>query len=606
MCGIFCTVNTNKLFSSHEIEKFNDSLKMISYRGPDACGKNIYDTSNSKGQIYFGHNRLSIIDMNASSNQPMTYLNHYHIIFNGEIYNYIELREKLMLKGYIFNTKSDTEVVLALYAEKGVEGFSELNGMWAFIIYDELKNVIICSRDRFGEKPLYYFQDSDGTTYFASEIKQILPFIKAKCNEKILKDYLNYYLIDHTDETFFEGIFKIPASGYLEINCLNGSYNFGKYWKISLHDDYKDISLEEASTIFKNLFEDAIKIRLRSDVKIGNTLSGGLDSSSIAVLADKILKNKILNLAVTNSSKHTSEEFYVDLLINDNKLDVEKISYDNANPWDDVEDVIYHHDEPILSISTIAHYQMMRLLKQKTDITVVLSGQGGDEAFGGYNKYFYYALREKIRNMDLIGFCRDGFHVVSKIGKEFTLNAARRYTGILGNQGVQFNKILTNPANKNQLLGAKNFKNRQIDDYYKYSVPPLCHYEDRNSMAFSKEIRLPFLDHRLVEFTINLPIQHKINNGFTKYVLRDSMTELPSLLRWRRDKKGFTLDEELYYSGNHLNTIRNFFKDSALAKMGYINHDELLKTLSENKPKIWVRDLGRLIFAEIWLKKFIC
>jgi asparagine synthase (glutamine-hydrolysing) len=292
------------------------------------------------------------------------------------------------------------------------------------------------------------------------------------------------------------------------------------------------------------------------------------------------------------------------MLEDKNNLDVLKIPYDDVNPWTDVEKVIWHHDEPILSISTIAHYQMMRLLKEKTDITVVLSGQGGDEALGGYNKYFYHSLKDKLSTKDFTGFVKDFFLLLPKFSSEFSINAARRYTGLSGIQSNQFKCILNTKPVFKSLMTANTFMDRQIVDYFQFSVPPLCHYEDRNSMAFSKEIRLPFLDYRLAEFSINLPLDLKMKNGFTKYILRLAMDELPSKLRWRKDKKGFTLDENRYFSGTHLEFIKSQFQFSKLDEMGIIDKKRLLKSISNEKPTIWARDLGRLVFAEIWLKQF--
>jgi asparagine synthase (glutamine-hydrolysing) len=606
MCGILCAIDTVGKFNDLDLEKFKSSLSLIHYRGPDASSYKLFnhDSSVDLYNIFLGHNRLSIIDLSTESNQPLIYKNNYHIIFNGEIYNYLEIRNDLEKEGVEFKTNSDTEVLVALYAHKGIDGFKLLNGMWAFVIYDGLKRKIICSRDRFGEKPFYYFNDSKGRLFMASEIKQLLPFVNATPNIPVLNKYLTHYLLDDNNETFFQGIFKLPQSHNMIVDLKSGKINIEPYWNFTIHDYYSKKDERGLIQEFRDLFFDSVKIRLRSDVKIGNTLSGGLDSSSIAVVAAKMVQNEFHNFSVISSNKKYSEEDHVDSLISNNNLNVKKLLFDKSNPWQDVEDVIWHHDEPILSVSTIAHYQMMRLLKEKTDIVVVLSGQGGDEALAGYNKYFFYALKENLRNKNFKKFLSDGLNILPKFFNEFTLNAARRYSGIGGKEASIFRSIIKQKNDSFNLNAANSFKERQIMDYFHYSVPPLCHYEDRNSMSFSKEIRLPFLDYRLAEFSVNLPLEMKIKNGYTKYILREAITELPKSLRYRKDKKGFSLDERIYFTGVNTQFIQNTFTTSKLEEFGIIDKRALLKSLNNGNPTIWVRDLGRLVFAELWLKKF--
>lgn len=606
MCGFFCAIDKKKFFFDSDILLFNKSLSIIDYRGPDNTSYSLLNSKNAdqNANIFLGHNRLSIIDLNPNSNQPYTYNNDYHIIYNGEIYNYLELKGDLEKEGIVFKTNSDTEVLIALYVHKGIESFSLLNGMWSFVIYDSIKNKVICSRDRFGEKPFYYYEDGFGRVYFASEIKQLLPFAKSKPNMVLMYRYLVNYLLDDTNETFFEQIYKLPPSHNMTIDLNTGVKNIYQYWNFKISDYNNNYNENDLIQEYRDLFFDSVKIRMRSDVKIGNTLSGGLDSSSIAVVAASRTNSEFQNFSVISSTKRYSEEYFVNKLILDNNLKVQKLNYDYESPWIDAEKVIWHHDEPILSISTIAHYQMMKLLNEKSDIVVVLSGQGGDESLAGYNKYYFYAIKEKFKNKKYFSGIIDSLNLIPKISGEFSLNASRRYTGFGGKQKKDFDSILKGKKINIDLNNASSFKERQILDFFKYSVPPLCHYEDRNSMAFSKEIRLPFLDYRLAEFSVNLPLEMKIKNGFSKYILRKAIPELPFELRTRKDKKGFSLDESIYFTGSNKNLILNTFKNSFLEELGIIDKSALLRSYNNGNPQIWVRDLGRLVFAEMWLKKF--
>lgn len=607
MCGIFCAIDTRHSFTEADLNKLQQSLCLISYRGPDASAYRTYAArgDGSAPDIFLGHNRLSIIDLSTESNQPFTYGDGYHIIFNGEIYNYLEIKAILKKEGVRFRTNSDTEVLIALYVYKGIEGFRLLNGMWAFVIFDARRRQVVVSRDRFGEKPVYYHQDGQGRIFLASEIKQILPFAGAAPNLKVLNRYLRHYLLDDTNDTFFESIHKLPQSHNMVIDLESGKTDIQPYWNFTIGAEPIRYNEKDLIQEFRELFFDSVRIRLRSDVKIGNTLSGGLDSSAIAVVAATMVQNEFHNFSVVSANKKYSEEQFVDALIRQNGLKVQKLPFDNSDPWCDVERVIWHHDEPILSVSTIAHYQMMRLLHQQTDIVVVLSGQGGDEALAGYNKYFFYALKEKLRQKKYISGLGDAMRLLPKFSSEFTLNAARRYTGVGGKEAIRFNAILRQPKEAANLNAAVTFRDRQLMDYFHYSVPPLCHYEDRNSMAFSKEIRLPFLDHRLAEFSVNLPLEMKIKEGFTKYILREAITELPKEVRYRKDKKGFSLDERIFFTGTNADFVQKAFGHSRLEALGVIDKKKLLEAMNGGQPRIWVRDLGRLLFAELWLQKFL-
>lgn len=608
MCGILAYLNfsdSNKITT----EALERSLEVINYRGPNNTGTLSFQEKEIT-KVFLGHKRLSIIDLTEAGNQPFTIQEMYHIVFNGEIYNYVELREDLISKGYRFVTGSDTEVLLTLYIESGTSRFGELNGMWSFVIYDEVKKVSVISRDRFGIKPVYILE-KDEQILFASEIKQLLPFIDTKkLNVKVLSDYLYSYALDIDDNTFFKEITKLPACTNLIIDLNTNARRYENYWRFSSIDLDRNhpSALQEQ---YRDLLISSIKLRLRSDVKIGNTLSGGLDSSSIAVLAHDLSGGNIYNYSIISNDENISEEKYVNDLIAYNGINVKKINFDNTNPWDLLDTVIYHHDEPILSLSTVAHYKMMSTLKNESDITVVLSGQGGDESLAGYNKYFFFNIKDLWRRGKYTEALKQAYYLRSRFQNEFKLRHAKRYVPIL-NKIIQkdndFENLIKLDKSRMNLSAMVSLKQRQIDDIKHFSVPALCHYEDRNSMAHSLEIRLPFLDYRLVNFSINLSNEYKIDKGVNKRILRDSITELPRSIANRFDKKGFNVDEKGQSSSYFISYFEKQFENSALADLGVVDMDRLnseIAKLKGRKSNIWERDLHRILFAELWAKRFL-
>lgn len=603
MCGIFAYFNNTRMRSSSVSEEsLKKSVELTSYRGPDNTGfKSFFRDSDIKA--FLGHNRLSIIDLSEDGNQPFSIDNKYHIVFNGEIYNFLEIRESLIQKGYTFSTKSDTEVLLKLYIDSGTSRFNELNGMWAFVIYDETKNIAVVSRDRFGVKPLYIHKKPEGL-FFASEIKQLLSFVEVKSvNENVLSHYLYSYLIDYNNDTFFKGIEKCPAMHSLIINLDNFEIKKEKYWEFSSLelDGYSE---DELINDYRELLISSITLRQRSDVKVGNSLSGGLDSSSIALLANSISDQPIYNFSVIGNDIKTSEEVFIDELIKRKNLNVHKINFDEINPWLDVERVILHHDEPILSLSTIAHFKMMQSLKENSDIVVVLSGQGGDESLAGYNKYFYFNIKELISKGSFINAGYELFCLAPKLLGEFKWNFAKRYVS----KKSKLEEYISIKNNTINLLNSTLLLDRQKEDILKFSVPALCHYEDRNSMANSLEIRLPFLDYRLVNYSLNLPSKMKIRGGQNKYILRKAIPELPDLIKNRKDKKGFTVNESSAKNSTFIELFTNNFTNSVLGQLDIVDEKKLqneLNLLKQGKNVLWERELHRLLFAEIWAKKFL-
>lgn len=612
MCGIFGAVNINEYFECDDWRRFVDLTDLVSYRGPDASG---YLTINMKENIlnnkdqfdvFFGHRRLSIIDLSTEGNQPLTNDNKIWIIFNGEIFNYIELRTELEKKGYHFKTKTDTEVILNVYKEYGEQGFSKFNGMWAFAIVDLQNKKIILSRDRFSIKPLYFI-NANKKIYFASEIKQLLPLLEKKeFNKDVMFKYLRQRLLDYNTETFFKGIYKAKPMHNTIIDLLNENVKETKYWDYHVEEIPEDEN--DAAKKFRDLFIDSVKIRLRSDVPIGGLLSGGLDSSSICAVANELTNGSFSCFSVVSKDKKYSEENFVDILTDNKSMKVEKLFLEPESSWKKLEDLIQYFDEPFGGFSVTAQNQMFEQIKKNTDVTVILSGQGGDEILGGYRKFFFFYLQEELKKGNIFNVFKNIMlsAVYGTVLWQFSLSEAKRYIPFMQRNYDPIDDVILIKSELEPIWKVKNFRDRQELDIDKYSVPTLAHYEDRNSMAYSLEIRLPFLDHRLVNFALNLPPSMKIKNGWTKYILRKSLKELPKEISWRKDKQGFITPEEKWLKNDFREKITDLFMSSKLDELGIINKSKLLnlyRNFLKGNKNISCSDISVFLIAELWARK---
>lgn len=554
MCGISGILSSNpdniKLLI---LKQMTDS---ISHRGPDGEGQWI----NESGTVGLGHRRLSIIDLSENSNQPMHYLSRYSIVFNGEIYNYIEIKTELQKNGYVFKTNSDTEVLMALYDLKKENCLADLDGMFSFVLWDNKEKVAFCARDRFGEKPFFYHQTND-TIYFASEMKALWTIgIPKEPNLRRVFLYLGYNAQDdihNPSTTFYKNIFLLEAAHYLIIKDAK-IIRHKKYWSINTQHKKHDITLIQAKEIFNYLFEQSIRRRLRADVFIGSSLSGGLDSSSIVAVINRLKDNdqKQKTFSARFEGFERDEGKYIDMVVSANKVQSYQIFLTPELLNKKIEEVAYYQEEPFGSTSVIAQWEVMKLAKEEK-VTVLLDGQGADEYLAGYKPYFinYFSslrltnnkvLKEQIKSYNTF------YNTKFDKGKYFFLHA--KFPS-LRNKLRNLKNIFVNPPYLKQFN--KDFLNEfnSFDPPYEYPVcldealqisiskrglNNLLRYADRNSMAHSREVRLPFLSHELVEFVFSLPDSYKLNNGWTKVVLREAMnTILPQEICWRKEKVGF-------------------------------------------------------------------
>lgn len=609
MCGIACIITPLTIGISDNykyLSQISDMVDVVKHRGPDGNGQYI----DTRG-VALGHSRLKIIDLSDDANQPMHSIptithGKYHIVYNGEIYNYIELRDILVKKGYFFKTKSDTEVLLNLYIEYGKACLPLLNGMFSFIVYDECNNKLFAARDRYGIKPFYWWKSPDGVIAFASEIKQftVIEGWEARANISMVNDYLRMGMVDHTSETMFDGVHQLRGGEAMEANIdeikkglpvSNVVYQWYELPDFSFYSKY-DTSVGET----KALLKDSVRLRcLRSDVPVGSCLSGGIDSSSIVCLANAYYteKSKQHTFIMGSDDKRYDETPYAREVIDKCHTKYHFIFPKFEDMINSLEDIVWYQDEPFTSTSMWGQYEVFRRAKQE-GIKVMLDGQGADELFCGYHYCFPVRLFSLLKGhrygqffKELIAFSSiPGFSYMSLVMAAYN-KIRTRSTDVLTHRDI--------PLDYSSL---RSYSNTLL----KYtSLPALLHWEDRNSSAHSIEARLPFLDYRLVQHTYNFPDDYKLHNAITKRVLRDAMINIiPDIIRNRKDKIGFQTSEEMWLHSNQ-EKFSELFYDAMKVSNGLITHDDSTNfenTLMGKRKYDYI--IWRCICLGAWIKKF--
>jgi len=552
MCGIAGIIDQNKNpVADSQIKKMTD---LVAHRGPNGSGS--YNYKN----LGFGHRRLSIIDLSDAGHQPMALGDDYVITFNGEVYNYIELREELKKLGHGFQTQTDTEVILAAYKEWGTSCVTKFNGMWAFAIHDVKKQIVFCSRDRFGIKPFYY-TIIDNKFLFASEIKQFSAFKeKWSANKTILMDYLIFNLIDHKDDTFFDGVTKLPGSHNLIYDLSTDQFEITKYYTLTINKGVTALDERDTLTAFQSEMNRSIDWRLRSDVKVGSCLSGGLDSSYISTLAgNKYTYEQEKFTAVTAQSIdiNMDESPFAEKVVNASDLKWLVTTPTSADFRFFLDDVIYNQEEPFINPSMFMQYFVMKKAKEN-GIVVLLDGQGADEVLMGYAKYLgaYFKslptdklLTNVFKSQQQYGV---SFFSILKFYLYFTSFSVRYKRNMVsfGNIEKQYLDFVDPDMIRKLAESYKDINELQLLEIFNTTLPSLLRYEDKNSMANSIESRLPFLDWNFVELALSINNQFKIKDGWSKYVLRQSMNGLlPDAVTWRKKKIGFNAPTTLWFNG---------------------------------------------------------
>jgi len=630
MCGICGIFSFKDTVNPLDVEKMNRTLK---HRGPDDEGYLVADTKTGtfspkigsdtvptlrdrfksigeperfKANLLFGHRRLSIIDLSDKGHQPMIYDDNW-IIYNGEIYNYLELRKELMEKGYAFRSNTDTEVIMAAYKEWGVDCFNRLNGMWALALWDQVKRRLLCARDRFGIKP-FYFLITENYFVFASEIKAILAFglSTVEPNDRAVFEFLTYGLVDHLNETFFKGIHRLMPGEYLLIDESGGCQS-NRWWHLEHNDSPCDIT-----STFRDLFRESVKIRLRSDVPVGSCLSGGLDSSYVVSQMADLINPVNTFSAVYGPGQRGDESEYIDLVVEKTIARKHTIIPSADGLVEDIDKILYHQEEPFGSTSIFAQWKVMELAKER-NVTVLLDGQGADEQLGGYYQYFgihFANLFKRLRWGRLTRAILDyiKLHQNSKVFKYAVYFALP--------QRIQIK------TRKLEIPLASAFRKKHSDhlppvlcrdtnevfcQYMEFNLPQLLRFEDKNSMAFSRETRLPFLDYRLAELIYSLPFEKKIDGAITKKVLRDAMDGMvPERIKQRYDKMGFETPEASWFRNELESFITSILFSDAFKRRKYWEPKAVQKLYNkflhgDGESNI----LWRIICTELWIRSFI-
>jgi asparagine synthase (glutamine-hydrolysing) len=598
MCGIAGVLRINKSVSISELKRMTD---IISHRGPDGEGHWI----NEKGNIGLGHRRLSIIDLSNHASQPMHLMDErYSITFNGEIYNYLELKKELENQGIQFRTNSDTEVLLALYALKGASCLSLLDGMFSFAIWDNEEQKLFCARDRFGEKPFHYSLSPNNYFVFGSEIKQLFSFgIEKSTNQNILYNFLNNNSIQHDprepEKTFYKNIERLEPAHYLVVDQhLNVVKT--RYWDLNMDFENTSISMNEATEQLYSLMQQSVKLRLRSDVPVGSSLSGGLDSSTIVCLIDqlnlsKTIKQKTFSARFNNFEK--DEGKFMQMVIDSTHVEPHFTYPDETVFIEDFEKICYHQEEPFGGASIFAQWEVMKLAKQQ-NVTVLLDGQGADESLAGYHFYFHTYLNELKRNNSSLyerelGAYRNRYNpnfgmelpnqmknstqenYIKQIARSAYRTIIPRKVAEIGGRSDDFlNKDFVKNFEQNSLLNSSHEGSLKEQLYVNNCViglNNLLRFADRNSMAFSREMRLPFLSHHLVEFLFSLPSDFKIHHGWSKYIMRLAFEPiLPKEITWRSDKIGYEPPQKKWMLSPKVKELV-YSSISELEKQGIVN-----------------------------------
>jgi asparagine synthase (glutamine-hydrolysing) len=639
MCGI------DGIFSSSVVSNlYYTAHKLLDHRGPDDEGfiagyKNSSEVNvlsgdkttgkwkllphilenNSEKNWVMGHHRLSIVDLSENGHQPMIdESGRYWLCMNGEIYNYKELRDELTQYGYSFFSNTDTEVVLKAFIKWDVGSFNKFNGMWALAIYDKIDRRLILSRDRLGIKPLYYHLDKE-QFIFASEVKFFKPLIKLNIDQNVAAEYIAQCYLDHRQDTFYQEIKQVPAAHYAIYSYEDHFLRFHKFWSIDGIEKVDRMDFQEAEEQFENLFSSAIDLRMRSDVPVGALLSGGLDST--AIVCNLYNRGKFPTYGFNSYSadfleKQFSEKIFIDQTVaNCHGLNPFFIYPDPNNLKDDLSQLLWIQEFPFRSLAVYSQHLIYKTIKQSSPVVVLLNGQGSDELFGGYTTHYYSLISSKIFHLKLKDALNNSrwFLKNRNISKKSLIKYLLKQSILrIFTKNLHFIRALTNPyfstfPNNLAFFHDDPFENELRTNLLYASLPEYLRYEDRNSMAWALESRLPFLDYRLVEWAFSLPDDFKIYNGMNKRIVRESVKAYTtkSVIE-RKDKMGFVSPQELWQrtvmKEFMTEVIHSNWEIPFLLKEKVMNGFDSYMRGSKNDWPFWWR-----IFCYIyWMRTFKC
>ena len=647
MCGL-SAIFSQSGYDGRSIKKLNDAIK---HRGPDDEGysffsnefvantfgsdtpqgaidaldlTNVSAMSNKSFNVMLGHRRLSIVDTSWRGHQPMmSPCGRYSIIYNGEIYNSGDLMDELERLGHSFVSHSDTEVVLSSFIQWGEKCLGKLNGMFSFIIFSYEKSRVFLARDRFGVKPLYYHYLNEKTVAFASEIKQ---FSKLTCWSAVLNrakaiDYLNWGQTDHTNETLFEGVYQVPAGHFCEFDVYSMPRELGFTQWYSVDTKKSSTTYEEALKSFKDVFTSSVWHRLKADVPIGTCLSGGLDSSSIACTISSLIdsgQTQVTFSSCSSDKKYDESEYVQAVLDKCKNINAHMIEINQDDFWRELDDLIYHHDEPFLSPSVYAEWCIFKEVG-RTNVKVTLDGHGADEILMGYYTFFGPYLSGLLRGFRFVEYARAVFSIrdmhnyslrrlvamsirsfVPQSIKQHVLKFLDRPSTIPG----WINRLALDKPILDIGMSDKNADAVSLDQLLKYSVPKQLKWCDRDSMAHSIESRVPFLDFRLVDLVYSLPSDYKLKRGVTKRILRDGLAGIiPQKIQNRTNKMGFVTPGEKWVIDNpkiYKDKLKSSIELAGILLNGPECYDRFARMVDGEIP--FENTFWRVIFLGEWIK----
>ncbi|MFK2823428.1 asparagine synthase (glutamine-hydrolyzing) [Arcobacter sp. YIC-80] len=604
MCGIY---GINKKQTK---EKLNTILNLADFRGPDFTGFTICDNYS------FGHNRLAIIDLDSRSNQPFI-KDDYEIVFNGEIYNYLDIKKELVSLGYEFKTNSDTEVLLIGYMEYGEKILDKLNGMFTFVIYNKIENIFFGARDRLGKKPFYYYK-KDSVFEFASQLKQITFEKDLKINKNCEKLYFRYGYVPEP-YTIFEDVYKLEAGHSFTYDLNNFEFTKKQYWDISTSNEHFTNSYKDIKEKLKDLIVDSVKQRIHSDVPVGVFLSGGVDSSLVASIVVKELGQKLDTFSIKFSDSEFDESNIAKEVAGLLGTKHYTLEFKPEDMIDLIENLNEYYDEPYNDSSSLA----MMILSRKTRkyVTVALSGDGGDELFWGYNNYFrmvkvepLYRLPKFVRSLGSSILNKSSNYRIKKIAEGLkidTLEELFLYSGRLFDFEKLFNQknILCQDEYKKYLYSQKDFFERISDyDIKTYMNGDIFTKVDRATMAYSLEARTPLVDFRVVEFSQKIPYKYKYKKGSGKNILKDILYDYLPKEIFDRPKSGFTVPLKNWFRNELKEYVYETLSEKNLQKIDNINISYVKQMIEShmngkenNYHQIWT-----LITYIKWKERYLC
>ena len=618
MCGICGIVD---LGAPPPVDAVVAMRETLAHRGPDDQGLYVGDG------VALGFRRLSILDLSPAGNQPFSsHDGRLHLVHNGEVYNYRELRRELERADHVFSTGTDTEVIVAAYAEWGEACVEHFNGMWAFAIWDERERKLFCARDRFGVKPFYYRVDG-GRFAFASEPKALRVLGPLQPNLPVVREYLEQGWLDQGEETFFENVRRLPAAHTLTVGRDGRAMH--RYWSLEERDPPSGDPVE----LVRELFLDSIRLRLRSDVAVGTCLSGGIDSSAIAVGVHRLFETEHENALAVGARQRTFTAYFDDAGFDERpyaRAVVERtaaeptwVSFGDRELVDDLPAIVEGQDEPFGSTSMVAQWYVMRAAR-RAGLTVMLDGQGGDEVLGGYRALVGHRLADLAASGRVSSLARDFAAFAPSFGyrglaiataRPFAPDALTRATRARARGGASLvggvlRGIRPFAAPAESVFGERLRRHQHLL-LTQRGLPELLRYEDRNSMAHSLEARVPFLDYRFVELVFALPASELMGRGETKSVLRRALGDLlPPVVARRRDKLGFVTPTARFLRGALGDLAAELFASTAFRQRGWVDPAAATRALARVRTaapagvtaafEVW-----RAVNLELWARRFL-